>query len=139
MRVNKDMDKISPDLRSGLKALRPSIPSIDLEASSSVAERFQQKTLRPLLKFQNDLLVAAFETYAKAKKGVFFTLSGTERASYIEKCFRSDPNLRHFYMGMLVGHFTQEEYQSYLSGEKEIRKRALDLLIQRLKDQMIEA
>lgn len=134
--VKENMDITLSDSRNELLALRPSIPSIDLAASSSVAEEFQQGTIRPLLKFQNDLLVAAFKAYARVQKGVFFTLSDTKGATYIEERFRKDPHLRHFFMGMLVGHFTLDEYNRFVSCEKEIRKRTINMLIQRLQDQL---
>jgi len=132
------MDKFPSDSRDELLVLRPSIPSIDLVASSSVAEQFQQETIRPLLKFQNHLLIAAFKAYVMAQKGVFFTLSDAEGAAYIEERFRKDPYLKHFFMGMLVGHFTMDEYHRFVSCEKEIRKRTIDMLIHRLQDQLIE-
>lgn len=126
----------NPDPRTALRALRPAIPSLDLAAASSPAEQFQQDTLRPLLKYQNDLLVRAFIAYAKDQKGVLFTLVGLERATYIEARFRKDLSLRHYFLGMLVGQFTLEEHTRYLACEKEIRKRAINLLIQRLQDQL---
>ncbi|MFK7922943.1 MAG: hypothetical protein AB8H47_13345, partial [Bacteroidia bacterium] len=123
--------------RNSLRALRPEIPTLDLTAATSPAEQFQQDTLRPLLKYQNELLIAAFTAYAKAQKGVFFKLADPEQAAYIEARFRKDLSLRHYFMGILVGHFTLEEHQHYLACEKEIRKRAINLLIQRLQDQLI--
>ena len=130
------MDVTISDSRNSLRALRPEIPSLDLAAASSLAEQFQQDTLRPLLKYQNDLLIAAFTAYAKGKKGAFFSLTAPERTVYIEARFRKDLSLRHYFMGILVGHFTLEEYDRYLVCEKEIRKRAIKLLIQRLQDQL---
>lgn len=39
---------------------------------SSSEEIFQNKTLRPILKLQNDLFIAVFINYAVKQKGVFF-------------------------------------------------------------------
>ena len=123
------------DSRSALTALRPNIPAIDPAAAVSEAERFQNGTLRPLLKFQNDLIVAMFTRYAQERKGGFDELSATERAPYIDTSLRKDHALRNLLLGTLLGHFTLAEYQDYLSCEKEIRKRAVEMLIQRLQDQ----
>ena len=38
---------------------------------SSVEEKFQNQTLRPILKFQNDLFIEVFRNYATKQKGVF--------------------------------------------------------------------
>ncbi|MEL7531048.1 MAG: glyoxalase [Bacteroidota bacterium] len=130
------MDVSFSDSRNKLRALRPEIPSLDLAAASNPAEQFQQDTLRPLLKYQNELLIAAFTAYTKGQKGVFFSLADPERMAYIEARFRKDLSLRHYFVGILVGHFTMAEYERYLVCEKEIRRRAVNLIIQRLQDQL---
>ena len=43
--------------------------------NSSFEEKFQNKTLRPILKFQNELFLEVFKNYAIKQKGVFFTFS----------------------------------------------------------------
>ena len=52
--------------------------------SSSSEERFQNQTLRPILKFQNDLFLEVFKNYATKQKGVFFTLTPEKKMNYIE-------------------------------------------------------
>jgi hypothetical protein len=42
---------------------------------SSLEEAFQNKTLRPILKLQNDLFIAVFINYAIKQKNVFFSLT----------------------------------------------------------------
>lgn len=123
--------------RSHLLSLRPEIPSLDLNAAASPVEQFQNQTLRPILKFQNDLLVGIFQRDIMARKGVFHTLTPTQRSEYIRERVHKDKSLRHLLLGTLIGHFTDAEYHLYLSHEKEIRKRAMDLLIQRLQDQLL--
>lgn len=39
--------------------------------NSSSEEKFQNQTLRPILKFQNDLFIEVFRNYATKQKGVF--------------------------------------------------------------------
>ena len=46
-----------------------------LGAFDTLEEAFQNHTLRPILKIQNDLLVQVFINYAIKQKSVFFTLS----------------------------------------------------------------
>lgn len=132
------MEKMIADVRSGLLALRPPIPTIDLDAAESEAERFQNETLRPVLKFQHELLVAIFLQYVQERKASFPQLTGPARAACIETLLRRDQPLRNVLLGTLMGHFTLAEYQRYLTCEKEMRKRALDMLIQRLQDQLVE-
>ena len=42
---------------------------------SSSEETFQNKTLRPILKMQNDLFIQVFINYAVKQKNVFFSLT----------------------------------------------------------------
>ena len=47
----------------------------NITANSSTEEVFQNQTLRPILKFQNDLFIEVFRNYAVKQKNVFFSLS----------------------------------------------------------------
>ena len=67
-----------------LLALRPEIPSAQILPGMSSEEKFQNKTLRPIAKLQNDLLVAVFRNYARKHKNVFYDLSIEKRLDYIE-------------------------------------------------------
>ena len=55
-----------------------------INENSSSEEKFQNQTLRPILKFQNDLFIEVFKNYAVKQKGVFFTLSPEKKMHYIE-------------------------------------------------------
>jgi hypothetical protein len=50
-----------------------SIGSITEHSSSE--EKFQNQTLRPILKFQNDLYIEVFRNYAIKQKNAFFSLT----------------------------------------------------------------
>lgn len=117
-------------------AWRPEISSIDLGRASSPAEQFQNQTLRPVLKLQNDLLVAAYEQFIATRKNAFHHLKVQQKPAYITDSLRKDQKLINFMMGLLVGQFTLEEYEAFLADEKEIRKRTLTMLIERLIDQL---
>ena len=51
---------------------------------SSSEEKFQNQTLRPILKFQNELFIEVFRNYAVKQKGVYFSLSPQKKENYIE-------------------------------------------------------
>ena len=53
---------------------------------SSIEEIFQNKTLRPILKLQNDLLVQVFINYSLKQKNVFFTLTPEKKNGLHRKC-----------------------------------------------------
>jgi hypothetical protein len=116
-----------------IKALRPLIPTILEENITSDAEQFQNKTLRPILKLQHDLLFQLFQQYVIHRKNVFQKLSPEKKLEYIETNIRKDLNFRSLLIGTVVGHFTHEEYQVYAQNESELRKRLINMLIERIK------
>ena len=118
--------------------LRPPMPVV-LSDGMSEAERFQNTTLRPILKFQNDLLVAVFRQYIRQRKNVFASLSRARKEAYIDHALHHDLRFRDGLIGTIVGQFTVEEYGRYLEQENELRRRIVDLLARRLKDQILDA
>ena len=112
-----------------LLALRPEITT---EPADSVPEQFQNQTLRPILKLQNELLIRIFRQYISKHKDVFRRQSIAEQQAYIVKSLRQDPHLRHFLRGIISGHFTENEWQQFEEHEEEINKRMMKLIEQRL-------
>jgi hypothetical protein len=122
--------------KDNLLALRPSIPSIRHDLEMNPEEAFQNHTLRPILKFQNELLLAAYAEHVLKHKGIFYQLTIPKRLEFIKESMQKDALLKHTLSGMVLGLFTQEEFQFYLVHEKELKKRIGDMLIQRLQDQV---
>ncbi len=104
--------------------------------SSSSEERFQNQTLRPILKFQNDLFLEVFKNYATKQKGVFFTLTPEKKMNYIENAIQRDIKFRNSLKGIIIGMFTITEYKEYIQNSSNINKRMMNLLIERLKNQV---
>lgn len=104
--------------------------------TSTLEERFQNQTIRPILKFQNDLFVEVFRNYATKQKGVFFTLSPEKKMSYIENAIQRDIKFRNSLKGIIIGMFTISEYKEYIQNSSRLNKRMMNLLIERLKSQI---
>ena len=107
-----------------------------INENSSSEEKFQNQTLRPILKFQNDLFIEVFKNYAVKQKGVFFTLSPEKKMQYIENVIQRDIKFRNSLKGIVIGLFTLEEYQDYILNSSNLNKRMMNLLIERLKSQV---
>ncbi|MCR9183044.1 MAG: glyoxalase [Flavobacteriaceae bacterium] len=116
-----------------LVALRPKILSAIVNPSMSFDEQFQNKTLRPIVKFQNDLFVLVFRNYISKHKNVFYTLSLEKRLQYIENVIQKDIKFRNSLKGMVIGQFTIEEYELYIQNSSALNKRMMNLVIERLK------
>ncbi len=117
-----------------LRSLRPEIP-VDTSGSSPV-ETFQHETLRPVLKLLNDNLLRLAASYL-AKYGTGF--SEMDRADQIRKVrnlMTQDSRLKRTAVGMVMGHFTADEFAFYLENRHELRRRIIDLLETRIVDQV---
>ncbi|WNM18156.1 glyoxalase [Flavobacterium capsici] len=121
---------------SHIIALRgETIGSID--ANTSHDEIFQNRTLRPILKTQNDLFIAVFINYAVKQKNVFFSLSPEKKMAYIENVIQRDIKFRNSLKGIIIGLFTVEEYNDYIQNSSNLNKRMMNMLIERLKNQVL--
>ena len=102
----------------------------------SAEERFQNATLRPVLKLQNPLLLASFVNYAIKHKGVFFDIPIDKQMAYIENAIHKDQKYRNALKGMIIGQFTMKEYTAYTQNSSKLNKRMMNLVIARLQDQL---
>lgn len=124
------------DRPNDLKRIRPQIKKLKVFDQMSDEERFQNETLRPILKLQNPLLIAVFNNYIKKHKGVFYDLSLEKRIAYIENALFKDQKFRNALKGMVIGHFTVEEYLRYSQRSSTLNKRMMLMVMTRLQDQI---
>jgi len=103
---------------------------------SSSEEVFQNQTLRPILKLQNDLFLEVFRNYAVKQKNVFFDLSPDKKMAYIENVILRDIKFRNSLKGIVIGLFTVNEYREYIQNSSNLNKRMMNMLIERLKSQI---
>jgi len=118
--------------QSKLKSIRPEILSATINDSMSTDERFQNLVLRPIIKFQNDLLIGVFRNYVEKHKSVFYDLALEKRMVYIENAIQKDMKLRNSMKGMIIGHFTVEEYGIYIENTSALNKRMMNMVKERL-------
>ena len=104
-------------------------------SSTLPEEKFQNETLRPILKWQNELLLEVFRNYASKQKGVFFSLSPEKKEAYIENVIQKDIKFRNTIKGIVIGLFSLEEFQDYIKNSSNLNKRMMNLVIERLKSQ----
>ena len=124
------------DRHNDILRIRPQIKKHQTFETMSAEERFQNSTLRPVLKLQNPLLLASFVNYATKHKGVFFDIPTDKQLAYIENAVHKDQKLRNALKGMIIGQFTIEEYNIYTQNSSQLNKRMMSLVIARLQDQL---
>ncbi|MDB3926729.1 glyoxalase [Flavobacteriales bacterium] len=124
------------DRNQTLLALRPNIDTITDSLNTKDIESFQNKVLRPILKFQNHLLLHLFVHYARQYKGVFFKLNNQQQLKYIHQSLSTNQSFKSKLIGTVVGLFTTEEYVYYSQNLSALNKRIISMSIQRLQDQL---
>lgn len=112
--------------------LRPQILSAKLSENMSIEERFQNTTLRPVIKLQADLLIEVFRNYINKHKNVFYELTLEKRIDYIENAIHKDMKFRNSVKGMIIGQFTSNEYALYIQNSSALNKRLMNIVKERL-------
>lgn len=118
--------------QSHLKENRPEISTATIHDNMSADERFQNMVLRPVIKFQNELLIEVFRNYIVKHKSVFYDLSLEKRMDYIENAIQKDMKFRNSVKGMIIGLFTVEEYLIYIENSSALNKRMMNIFKERL-------
>lgn len=103
---------------------------------STSDERFQNQTLRPILKFQNDLLILVMKNYITKHKTGFYDFSTEKKLNFFENSIQKDIKFRNSLKGVIIGLFTTTEYKLYIENSSALNKRMMQLLIERYKSQV---
>ncbi|KLT69144.1 MULTISPECIES: hypothetical protein [Flavobacterium] len=107
-----------------------------VSAQSSPDELFQNQTIRPVLKLQNDLFVAVFINYVNKNKADFYSYTVEKKLQTIENSIQKDIKFRNSLKGMVIAFFTVDEYNTYIQNSSSLNKRMMNLVIDRLKSQV---
>ena len=112
--------------------IRPSIPNAMILDKTKALEKFQNESLRPIIKSLNDLLFVYFQHYDELKKTAIIKSTEEEKIKFITTAFLKDHQLKNEIKGFVIGHFSIEEYHFYKNSTKEINKRILGVVKQRI-------
>ena len=107
-----------------------------VSAQSSADEFFQNQTLRPILKLQNDLFIEVLKNYIAKSKTDFLHFTVEKKLQFIENSIQKDIKFRNSLKGMVIGLFTVDEYETYILNSSSLNKRMMSMLIERLKNQL---
>ena len=109
---------------------RPEIPGI-INNNTLPLEKFQNETLRPIIKMQHNLLVMLFEEYQTKRKVNFNNLSKEKRKDFITQNLKRDLKFKNLIVGCVIGNFKEDELNFYLSQSSELQKRITNIIIER--------
>jgi predicted histidine transporter YuiF (NhaC family) len=116
--------------------LRPVLKNL-INSNTSDLERFQNEVIRPIIKMQNNLLVAFFNNYIRNRKIEFNKLEAEFQKNKINTILTKDVNFKNILIGSIIGHLNENEIKIYLKSKSELNKRIIQMLKQRLQDNLI--
>ena len=101
-------------------------------------ESFQNKTLRPIIKMQHPILIALFNNYLSDKKIDFQNLSINVKKDKIESILQKDSAFKKTIIGVIIGHFSNDELTNYFKNISEFDRRIRQIVAKRLQDSLDE-
>jgi hypothetical protein len=117
-----------------LKGIRPEIETV--EDKEGFMENFQNQVLRPVCKFQNSILIAQFKSYVRKFKPAFNAYNQSSQRNFIEDSLKRDPRIKNSLIASIVSVLTLEEYNLYCENKREVNKRIISLVSDRLKSHL---
>lgn len=111
---------------------RPIIPNAAILDATKQLEQFQNITLRPIIKSLNDLLLVYFHNYMLLKRFDITNSTAIEKEKFVTTTFLKDNQFKNEIKGIVIGHFSIEEYNFYKNAAKDINKRILGIMKQRI-------
>ena len=119
------------DRTDDLLRIRPELSNVKVFENMSSDERFQNTTIRPIIKLQHDLLIEVFKNYVAKHKNVFYELSLQKQLDYLENAIHKDMKFRNSVKGMVIGQFTVEEFNIYIQNSSDLNKRIMNIVKER--------
>jgi hypothetical protein len=110
--------------------LRPEI-KFDTSKTSLDAETFQNQTLRPILKWQHDIIIQLLKNnFAE----LIMPIDKKEQVVFMTKYLNKNLVLKQQLIGICIGLFTEDEMAFYLENQKTINPRLNQLLLKKALD-----
>lgn len=128
----------SADRDMALLASRPTVATAFLPPTTEEATvgDFLHRTLRPVLKLQNELLLRLVADFIQEYHIPFATAATVEQQRLVAELLTRNVKLRYLLVGTVVGLFTQAELAYYRPHRAELNRRLLELATRRVQDQV---
>jgi hypothetical protein len=119
LRISKELESLRPDV------------FVDENIVSTTMEQFQNQTLRPIIKYQNNLLISFFLSQKNAN--TLLDNRGPLK-DFEEKMqvFLNQSAIKYQILGIVIGLFTEDEHKFYQLHSKDLSKRIYQIVAKRL-------
>jgi hypothetical protein len=122
---------------AALLALRP-VLAVAPATGDATAGDFLHHTLRPVLKMQNELLLAVVADFVRDHHVPLATASVPDQQRLLTELLTRNVKLRYTVIGIVSGLFTSDELEYYRQHRPELNRRLLELAVRRVQDQAEE-
>jgi hypothetical protein len=119
--------------RENLKELRPLVTTYDSDGTKP-AELFQNEVLRPVIKFQHDLILALVKGNDRFSDIIRKKGTRLEYFQTIQLFISKQPKIKYRLIGTVIGLLTLEELDDYKKDQREYDQRIIRMICQRLVD-----
>ncbi|HET8885123.1 MAG TPA: glyoxalase [Salinimicrobium sp.] len=120
-----------------LSQTRLAFIEVDFNHLAMKDEMFHRKTIRPIIKFQQNLLIGIFKNYIRKHKNKFHELIPEEQLLYIENAIQKDLKFRNILKGVIIGQFTIAEFSDYIENSSALNKRILISVKEELQENLL--
>lgn len=107
-------------------------PLLVLKKADSLEENFQNETLRPILKLQNDLIITLAQEFLKHRNVSWEKIKEKDPLQWLNLNIKRDIPFKNLMIGMVIGQFSKNELREYLSFQKEMNKRIINMMTERI-------
>lgn len=119
--------------RDQLTEFRPEILSASVEDTKSL-EHFQNEVLRPIIKFQHDLIEIYFKKNEQFQSLLKEKKSRLEFQDKVKTFISNQAHIKHQLIGSVLGMLTNSELEFYWENSAGINKRINQMICQRVAD-----
>jgi hypothetical protein len=112
-------------------------PELNLNSENSTElEQFQNITLRPVLKLQNQVFINLFKEHLFATKRQISIYNTKAQKTLVRETIAKNHNLRNSFVHSVIGVLTNDEFNFYVQHKKEVSKRIISMVQKRIQDQL---
>jgi hypothetical protein len=107
-------------------------PELFLKKANSEEEIFQNETLRPILKLQHELIITLAQEFLKSRNVTWEKVKEKDPFQWLNINIKRDIPFKNQLIGMVIGQFSKNELDKYLTFQKEMNKRIINMMTERI-------
>ena len=107
-------------------------PLLSLNKANSEEEIFQNEILRPILKLQHELIITLAQEFLKSRNITWEKVKEKDPFQWLNINIKRDIPFKNQLIGMVIGQFSKNELDEYLTFQKEMNKRIINMMTERM-------